>query len=247
MLQSECAKLYAKRYYSEIDYQEAFEEIVCEENEDRFGYISFTFSFRSAHLKGLYTPSVGAIEKIEYSYSQLEEFEVLIAYLREYYFQKDAWHCEVFASAYIPEEQAILADLGFSVIGYAVSWRAVSHDSREDAVVFALFNQLPNKDKMDLIPEFEDYYRCIYSKPEKAQLENVEQSFIELYKNGLNRDSPRLAGYALENIAELCKIQNKYSMAILYLKEAADLYSECDAVKAKRCIQSVDRLKYFNF
>ena len=244
MLQYEFARLYTKRYYGSVmDYQDAFDKISVKEEADKYGYISFSFSLGTATLTGLYTPMVGAIEKIEYSYSTLEEFEVLMAYLRNYYMEKDAQHCEVFASAYIPEEQAILDNLGFSVVGYAVAWRSISEELREDAVVFALFSQPPDKDEMDLSPECERFYQCVYSKPDESEMEKIKQSFLDLYTNGLERDSAEIAGYALQNIAELFKLKKNYSKAIIYLKEASDLYAKCDTIKAKRCFYEAERLK----
>jgi RimJ/RimL family protein N-acetyltransferase len=141
------------------------ENILVEELEDEYGYINFSFRCKDAWLKGLYTPRVGAIEKIEYEYETPEEFALLMMKLREYYIEKEAWHCEVFASASRVHEQEILYALGFGIVGYAVAWRCISDCRREDAVVFAMVSELPNKEAMDLIPEFERFYTRIYSEP----------------------------------------------------------------------------------
>lgn len=59
------------------------------------------------------------------------------------------YYIECYVSAYQPQLQQVLADLGFTATGYAPSWNVV-HDLREDAVHFSWVREPPSRTAMNL-------------------------------------------------------------------------------------------------
>ena len=94
------------------------------------------------------------MEKVEYSYENNTELQGLLHCLLKFVGEKNVHHCEIFASAYNPEEQLILSDVGFRTGGYATAWNNISETEREDRVVVALIKEEPNLEDMNLVPEF---------------------------------------------------------------------------------------------
>lgn len=62
------------------------------------------------------------------------------------------YYIEVYASAYEPEVQRILVDLGFTATGYIPGWELIN-GQREDRIIFSWVRDLPVLTAMDLTPK----------------------------------------------------------------------------------------------
>jgi RimJ/RimL family protein N-acetyltransferase len=65
------------------------------------------------------------------------------------------YYIEIYASAYEPKVQRILADLGFTATGYIPGWEVVNRQ-REDRIIFSWVRDLPVPEAMQLTPKAQE-------------------------------------------------------------------------------------------
>jgi hypothetical protein len=117
-------------FYSKIklDYkkvQELSDKIKRTVHQDQFGYETITLSlpYSDSYFTILHTIHLQNLEKAEY---QVENVEELYSFLKEILLlinEKKIRYCELFASAYKPDYQTILYQLGFVPRGYVPCWK----------------------------------------------------------------------------------------------------------------------------
>ena len=137
-------------------------EVITLFETDKFGYetITLTIPGTKSFFEFLYTPQVKNFEKVKYKVSNPEEFFVFVQQFKKIGRELNIRYGEIFVSAYNPEHQKILLDMGLVPRGYIPSWYFNDNDiCFEDNILFNFFiGALSNN--LELIEEGWDLLAC---------------------------------------------------------------------------------------
>ncbi|MFX0146661.1 MAG: hypothetical protein ACFE8E_02815, partial [Candidatus Hodarchaeota archaeon] len=134
----------------------------CQVSKDRYGYEYYHFNIEQnqSYFKILHNTHIQNLEKAKFHVKSLEELYVYIQELKKCMSKMNIRYCEIFVSAYEPEQQELFYNAGFRPRGFVPCWNYdIKKKYFDDYIVFNYFEgQIRN---IDLLPQGYTLLSCV--------------------------------------------------------------------------------------
>ncbi len=120
-----------------------------------FNYRKIKFRIKNSNSKMsfYFNPRINIIEKVKYHIESFDEFAYFIHEIKKFIQEFSIRYFEIYVSAYIPEYQKILVEMGFFPRGYIPCWDYIKSEGMlEDRILFNYYAGALDQD-LNLIPE----------------------------------------------------------------------------------------------